>query len=72
MNDPWAGPVAEPPKITAHQVGQIITLIEDYTSVQAADLISELVRRHGTPGQCGACKQVGRHNRTCPTQGDNS
>lgn len=69
MNDPWA---VEPPKITAHQIGQIITLIEDYTSVQAADLISELVRRHGTPGQCGVCKQVGRHSSTCPTQGDRS
>lgn len=66
MNDPWA---VDPPKITAHQVGQIVTLIEDYTSVQAADLISELVRRHGTPGQCGACKQVGRHSDTCVTQG---
>jgi hypothetical protein len=66
VNDPWA---VDPPKITAHQVSQIVTLIEDYTSVQAADLISELVRRHGIPGQCGACKQVGRHSDTCVTQG---
>lgn len=71
MNDPWAGPVAAPPKITAHQVGQIVTLIEDYTSVQAADLISELVRRRA-PGECSACRQTGRHSSTCPTQGDRS
>jgi hypothetical protein len=73
MNDPWAGPVAEPPKITAHQVGRIVRLIEDYTSDQAADLISALARRHSTPGKCPACGRTDRaHSSTCPTQGDRS
>lgn len=69
MNDPWADAIAAaPPLITAHQVGQVITLIEDYTRVEAADLISELARRR-TTGRCSACRQTGRHSRTCPTQG---
>ena len=71
MNDPWAGPVAEPPKITAHQVGRIIRLIEDYTATEAAELIATLAVRR-TTGECSACRQTGRHSRTCPTQGDRS
>lgn len=73
MNDPWAGPVAEPQKITAHQVGRIIQLIEDYTATEAAELIATLATRRAT-GECGACGQSGNgsHSRTCPTQGDRS
>lgn len=67
MNDPWAGPVAEPPKITAHQVSRIITLIEDYTATEADALIATLVTsRRRAPVCCSA--EVG-HTRTCPTQG---
>jgi hypothetical protein len=69
MNDPWAGPVAEPPKITAHQVSRIVELIADYTTTEAADLIVTLASRR-TTGPCGACGYIaGRHSRTCPTQG---
>jgi hypothetical protein len=69
MNDPWAGPVAEPPKITADHVRRILELIADYTAVEATDLIQTLNVRNATPGQCSACKQVGRHSDTCVTQG---
>lgn len=66
MNDPWA---VDPPKITAHQVSRIVELIADYTTAEATELIVSLATRNSTPGQCGACKQVGRHSDTCPTQG---
>lgn len=70
MNDPWAEALATaPPKITVRQVGQIIRLIEDYTATEAIELISTLANRRAT---CSACKQTGRHSRTCPTQGDGS
>ena len=72
MNDPWAGPVAEPPKITAHQVGRIVRLIEDYTATEAAELIATLASRR-VPGKCPACGRTDRaHSSTCPTQGDRS
>lgn len=63
-SDPWAD---VPLKITAHQVGQIITLIEDYTTTEAADLIHTLVVRQCTPAVC--CSAEVGHSRTCPTQG---
>lgn len=67
MNDPWA---VDPPKITAHQVGQIITLIEDYTATEASALIRTLVEARRTAPVC--CSAEVGHSRTCPTQGDRS
>ena len=73
MNDPWAGPVAEPPKITAHQVSRIVELIADYTTAEATDLIHTLAVHNSTPGKCPACGRTDRaHSSTCPTQGDRS
>lgn len=66
MNDPWA---VDPPKINDHHVRRILELIADYTAAEAVELIDTLARRNSTPGQCGACKQVGRHSDTCVTQG---
>jgi hypothetical protein len=65
MNDPWA---VDPPKITAHQVARIVELIADYTTAEATELIHTLASRRNA-GECGACKQVGRHSDTCVTQG---
>lgn len=66
MNDPWA---TDPPRITAHQVSQIVELIADYTTAEATELIVSLATR--STGSCGACGQSGdaRHSRICPTQG---
>lgn len=70
-NDPWADALAAaPPKITAHQVGRIIRLIEDYTAGEAAELIATLAARNSTPGTCSVCKHANyTHSATCPTQG---
>lgn len=68
MNDPWAGPVAEPPKITAHQIHRVIGLIANYTEPEATDLIRTLtVRNSGAPCACGM--PFGGHSGSCPTQG---
>lgn len=66
-NDPWAN-VPEIPKITAHQIHQVVGLIADYTEPEAAELIRTLTPR--TTGPC--CTRFGVsqiHASTCPTQG---